>query len=128
MTTKMFFVDVRRAHKILSKMKVNNIIAQLLTGHGGFGEYLFRFKLKSNPYCECDGGVCETVLHILTECPRFGFRRIETEQILDFAMDTQNFPSIIEDDSAREAFLKFAINSIKIANNRNNSIMKYAID
>ncbi|KAA5655735.1 hypothetical protein F3G64_34760, partial [Pseudomonas aeruginosa] len=34
MTTKMFFVDVRRAHKILSKMKVNNIIAQLLTGHG----------------------------------------------------------------------------------------------
>ncbi|GBP96368.1 hypothetical protein EVAR_65698_1 [Eumeta japonica] len=29
-------------------------LAQTLTGHGGFSQYLHRFKLKDSPYCACD--------------------------------------------------------------------------
>ncbi|GBP46653.1 hypothetical protein EVAR_86905_1 [Eumeta japonica] len=46
-------------------------LAQTLTGHGGFSQYLHRFKLKDSPYCACDPAKIQDVLHVLEECPMF---------------------------------------------------------
>ncbi|GBP58488.1 hypothetical protein EVAR_82465_1 [Eumeta japonica] len=40
-------------------------------GHGGFAQYVHRFKLKDSPYCTCDTAKIQDVLHVLEECPTF---------------------------------------------------------
>ncbi|GBP80822.1 hypothetical protein EVAR_60450_1 [Eumeta japonica] len=41
------------AYRILRETEMPTL-AQTLTGHGGFAQYLDRFKLKSSLYCPCD--------------------------------------------------------------------------
>ncbi|GBP26397.1 hypothetical protein EVAR_75529_1 [Eumeta japonica] len=40
-------------------------IAQTLTGHGGFAQCLYRFKLKNLPYCVCAPDKVQDILHVL---------------------------------------------------------------
>ncbi|GBP85096.1 hypothetical protein EVAR_51215_1 [Eumeta japonica] len=54
-------------------------LAQTLTGHGGFSQYLHRFKLKDSPYCACDPAKIQDVLHVLEECPMFLRERVALE-------------------------------------------------
>ncbi|XP_047995474.1 uncharacterized protein LOC125233477 [Leguminivora glycinivorella] len=63
--TKLFFPDALAAHRIIKKMTIEAETTQLLTGHGGFSSYLYKFRCKDNPSCTCDPGVDETVLHLL---------------------------------------------------------------
>ncbi|GBP83163.1 hypothetical protein EVAR_59576_1 [Eumeta japonica] len=51
--TKCFFPRVEGAYRVLSRFTITPPIAQTLTGHGGFAQYLNRFKLKDSPYCAC---------------------------------------------------------------------------
>ncbi|GBP97433.1 Retrovirus-related Pol polyprotein from type-1 retrotransposable element R1 [Eumeta japonica] len=53
------------------KTEMTSHLAQTLTGHGGFSQYLHRFKLKDSPYCACDPAKIQDVLHVLEECPMF---------------------------------------------------------
>ncbi|GBP68188.1 hypothetical protein EVAR_23339_1 [Eumeta japonica] len=69
---------VKEAYGVLSRVSMTPLLAQTLTGHGGFAQYLHRFKLASSPYCAC----ARTRLRIccvLEECPIFLKERAETE-------------------------------------------------
>lgn len=48
--TKVFFPDAVRAHKTIRQMESKATHTQILTGHGGFGEYPHRFGCKADPY------------------------------------------------------------------------------
>lgn len=119
-TTRRFFTNVKMAHKVMTKIgDMNNTLAQLLTGHGGFRSYLHRFRLSPTPDCICDDVSPETVEHILTECPIYDYRRWETEIEMGCAVREELFPEIIEDDNRRRIFLRFALWAVRTAHRRN---------
>jgi len=49
-------------------------MAQVLSGHGVFAAYLYRFKRRHSPTCACGEGE-ETPLHVFTQCRQFGENR-----------------------------------------------------
>ncbi|GBP72815.1 hypothetical protein EVAR_40316_1 [Eumeta japonica] len=86
-------------------------LAQTLTGHGGFSQYLHRFKLKDSPYCACDPAKIQDVLHVLEECPMFLRERVALETEIGVIVGRGEFPAIIEDDRKREKFLSYCCKS-----------------
>lgn len=56
-------------------------LTQLLTGHGGFRAYLYRFRRAESPLCpECE--VDEDAEHVIVDCPRFQGERGELRAAL----------------------------------------------
>ncbi|XP_063632467.1 uncharacterized protein LOC134803596 [Cydia splendana] len=117
--TKLFFKDVRAAKKIIERLGNRNTVAQLLTGHGGFKQYLHKYKLRDDPHCSCDGQTVETITHIITECPRFGLERYNCECEIGTNIMEDNFVRLLEDDRARKQFVAFAENVIRRAARQN---------
>ncbi|XP_050558906.1 uncharacterized protein LOC126912164 [Spodoptera frugiperda] len=81
--TKLFFPSAAAAYSTVRKIETSSITTQLFTGHGGFSEYLYRFKLRGNPSCPCDSTVEETVPHVIFACPVYARARHEVEQRLE---------------------------------------------
>ncbi|XP_029171623.1 uncharacterized protein LOC114940986 [Nylanderia fulva] len=52
-------------------------MSQILSGHGCFGEYLFRIGRKSAPTCRACNSVPDSVAHTLQECPAWAEERRE---------------------------------------------------
>ncbi|GBP34111.1 hypothetical protein EVAR_28245_1 [Eumeta japonica] len=52
--TKCFFPRVELAYRVIRRMEMTSQMTQTLTGHGGFTQYLRKFKLKESPYCACN--------------------------------------------------------------------------
>jgi len=48
---------------------------QLITGHGSFGDYLFRIGRVASPACPHCGGVEDSARHTLQECPEWADER-----------------------------------------------------
>ncbi|XP_052744231.1 uncharacterized protein LOC128199301 [Bicyclus anynana] len=107
-TTKAFLPDVRFAHKVVKNIDLNAVLTQVLTGHGGFAEYLHRFKRKQDPGCVCDGGSSESILHLLMDCPQHDAAREDLQQELRLRLCRGSVPSILGGASSREALLNFA--------------------
>ncbi|XP_063617206.1 uncharacterized protein LOC134790367 [Cydia splendana] len=108
--TKLFFPNATGAYRVVRKIGACKTTTQLMTGHGGFSEYLNRFKCKENPSCVCDPVKEETVPHILFECPVFSIDRHNIEQELNVKMSAENIPSLIQ---GLERNKSTEINSIK---------------
>ncbi|GBP92790.1 Retrovirus-related Pol polyprotein from type-1 retrotransposable element R1 3, partial [Eumeta japonica] len=72
-----------------------------ITGHGGFSQYLFRFKLKNSPYCACDPAKIQDVLHVFEECDMFlrGRKALETE--IGVRIERNHSPEILENTGKR---------------------------
>lgn len=119
--TRLFFKDVRALRKIIGEVGNRNTMAQLFTGHGGFRQYLHRFKLAETPYCACDDQREETVSHILTECPRFGPERWHCEQEMGADISEQNLGNLVNNRKTREIFIRFAESTIRKAGKANGS-------
>ncbi|XP_037294368.1 uncharacterized protein LOC119189287 [Manduca sexta] len=85
--TKLFFPDAVEAHRVVRRIVLDATLTQVFTGHGGFSEYLHRFKCKESPACQCDPDVRETVPHLLLECPIFAVNRYELEMQLKQALN-----------------------------------------
>ncbi|XP_037298300.1 uncharacterized protein LOC119190439 [Manduca sexta] len=67
--TKLFFPDAVEAHRVVRRIVLDSELTQVFTGHGGFSEYLHRFKCKESPACLCDPDVQETVLRkLIAKC------------------------------------------------------------
>lgn len=122
-TTRIFFKEVSKAYKILDKILIDNYLAQILTGHGGFRSYLYRFKLADSPFCVCGDGVFQTVQHILAECPRFGQLRYDCENKMDKRISIDNFAVLMVDTNCRQVFLDFARILLRKVGKENGSIV-----
>ena len=102
--TKMFLPDAIAAFRIVQQVRPEGVLTQVLTGHGGFSEYLNRFKCKDSPSCVCDPGVAETVQHILVECPLFIRERYQLECELDRKITRESLHGLM-DKKHREKIL-----------------------
>ncbi|XP_060810843.1 uncharacterized protein LOC132904445 [Amyelois transitella] len=78
-TTKLFFPDAGEAYQILRKIALTPVLVQVFTGHGGFSQYLNRFKCKESPTCACDPANEESIDHVLTECAVYDKDRNDLE-------------------------------------------------
>ncbi|GBO99006.1 Putative 115 kDa protein in type-1 retrotransposable element R1DM [Eumeta japonica] len=96
-----------------------------LTGHGGFAQYLNRFKLKDSPYCACAPDKVQDVLHVLEECPIFGRERAETEAGTGVVVARHSFPALLDDQTNRKTFLKFCERVTQRCNKMNGSNIAY---
>ncbi|XP_063628219.1 uncharacterized protein LOC134799713 [Cydia splendana] len=119
--TRLFFDSVRTSNKVMGKIVSSNIIAQMLTGHGGFKQYLHRFKLANDPFCPCDGSSEETVTHILIECTRFENERWQCEMNTDTRLTQRSLKQLMADDKTRGHLLKFSLKVLKAAARANGS-------
>lgn len=119
-TTKLFFPTTDEAHKVLKKLELNPILVQALTGHGGFGSYLYRFKCKDRPDCDCDPDVEESIEHLIVECPRYEYKRMKTEILLDLAICKSNLSNLILSNK-RNIFLQYMETIVKESKQRNKS-------
>ncbi|GBP89234.1 Retrovirus-related Pol polyprotein from type-1 retrotransposable element R1 3 [Eumeta japonica] len=100
--TKCFFPRVEQAYRVLRKIEMTPQMAQTLTGHGRFAQYLHRFKLKNSPYCACDPAKIQNVLHVLEECPMFLRERVALETEIGVIVGKREFSTIIDDDKKKE--------------------------
>ncbi|GBP66738.1 hypothetical protein EVAR_50117_1 [Eumeta japonica] len=50
---KCFVLRVKQTYRV-RQIDITSQLALTLTGHGGFSQYLFRFKLKDSLYCACN--------------------------------------------------------------------------
>ena len=67
--TKRFFPTVLSA-AILLRHHPSYQVIQVLTGHGKFRNYLYKFKASDSPLCQCNQ-TPETVDHFLFDCEHF---------------------------------------------------------
>ncbi|XP_026328107.1 uncharacterized protein LOC113236312 [Hyposmocoma kahamanoa] len=119
--TKLFFPDAVAAHKIIKKIKPTGITTQLMTGHGGFSEYLNRFGCKDNPSCICEPGALETIPHILLTCPVFASIRYNAEINLESKMDKDSLHKFMLGKN-RDIFLEYCCKLVNKVVNRNKSV------
>nr|XP_049693341.1 uncharacterized protein LOC126053945 [Helicoverpa armigera] len=107
--TKMFLPDAIAAFRIVKQVRPTGVLTQILTGHGGFSEYLNRFKCKESPSCACDPNAEETVPHIILDCPIFARERYRLECELDTAI-SRNTVSEVMSGKKRDTFLSYCEN------------------
>ncbi|XP_049880350.1 uncharacterized protein LOC126376843 [Pectinophora gossypiella] len=118
-TTKLFFPSAVEAYRTVRKLSITKELTQALTGHGGFSEYLTRFKCKDNPACACDPDTAETVPHLLVDCPIHGRERYDLEQRIGYKVETVNLSQIIVDRKNCEAFVSYVRKIVMLVNKRN---------
>ncbi|KAG6446893.1 hypothetical protein O3G_MSEX004674 [Manduca sexta] len=106
-TTKLFFPDAAEAHRVVRKIVPDPLLTQVFTGHGGFSEYLHRFKCKESPACLCDPDVRETVPHLLLECTVHAKERWELEVRLGLKITIDSIPRIMKNKVDLSIFLKY---------------------
>ncbi|XP_037873345.1 uncharacterized protein LOC119629892 [Bombyx mori] len=116
--TKIFFPDALTAYRVIKKVNIDGVTTQMLTGHGGFSEFLHRFKCRENPSCICEPGKPESVPHLLLECPVYARERLELEIRLGKEISLQNICYIME-DRERDIFLDYGRQICRKTINRN---------
>ncbi|XP_046978117.1 uncharacterized protein LOC124543839 [Vanessa cardui] len=120
--TRTFLPNVRQAYSLVRGTKLNQTHIQILTGHGGFGEYLHRFGLKDSPGCECDPDISESIWHILLDCPRFQTARHNFENTVSRNISKETVAELLQDRRTRDHFLSY-IHEVGIrATNANKTI------
>ncbi|XP_047543137.1 uncharacterized protein LOC125075464 [Vanessa atalanta] len=112
--TRAFFPDAVKAYKIIRKIKLQGYLTQMLTGHGGFSEYLHRFKCKENPSCLCDPQAVESTLHCLLECPIHQTDKYNLEQKTGVKLERSSLPELLEDKEHRKDFMDYCNKICKI--------------
>lgn len=117
--TKQFFPNVQSAYRIINKISLTPILTQVFTGHGGFSQYLHRFKCKDSFACICDSETEETILHLLIECPKYVKLRMECEIKMEDKITKENLANLIEGKTKRDIFINFCLRIAKDAIKRN---------
>ncbi|XP_052742638.1 uncharacterized protein LOC128198922 [Bicyclus anynana] len=115
--TKTFLPTVEAAHKFLKKTTMTPLLTQVFTGHGGFAEYLHRFKCKDSPSCVCDERQEENILHLIFDCPQHSRKRLDLQIEICMNLCRDSIPDILNED--RQTFLDFCCKIAEIAINRN---------
>lgn len=59
--------------------EVSYHLTQMLSGHGCFRAYLYKYKYEDSPYCPSCGDINEDAEHVFFVCPRFKEERTKLE-------------------------------------------------
>lgn len=120
-----FLPDGQAAFSYARSCRPDRLLTQMLTGHGGFGQYLHRMKLRDSPWCLCEPGTVEDVVHILTECPKYGKLRHDLENEIRTDIQIENLNSLFNVDPHKEIFKKFCRIVVSRACTGNGSTIKW---
>lgn len=121
----LFLPDLPLAYSYAMKTNPTPLMTQVLTGHGGTAQYLHRFALRAAPGCICDPDVEESVLHVLTECPRFDAMRLQLELRLDTPITRANLPMLLTGKSSKSHFADFCGRVMRAVCRANGSTAKW---
>lgn len=117
--TKLFLPDVQQAYRFVRCTKPEYKLTQMLTGHGGFASYLHRFKCKDSPACVCDPNKEESIVHLLTECPRYATQRMDIEIKTQYKVTPRNLNDLLVGKNTKDAFLTYSLRIVEDAVKRN---------
>ncbi|XP_052738569.1 uncharacterized protein LOC128198262 [Bicyclus anynana] len=117
--TKIFFPDVLNSYNIIRKLQPTYLLTQIFTGHGGFAEYLHRYKRKDCSGCVYNETTKETIPHLILNCPQHDAAREDLQQELQMNLSRDSIPTIIKNISSRDVFIKFCHRVGNIAMSRN---------
>lgn len=79
---------------------MDSILTQIMTGHGGFSEYLHHFRCKERSSRPCDNEKTENKVQLIVECPMYESTRNYLEMYMGISI-------IIQDKSNRDKFLDY---------------------
>ncbi|XP_073966993.1 uncharacterized protein [Choristoneura fumiferana] len=96
-TTKIFFPDAVTAYRMIRKIVPRGTTTQFMTGHGGFSEYLTRFRCKEDPSCQCEPGVPENVAHLILQCPMYSIDRLKFENEIGTVLTLENIKDMMRE-------------------------------
>ncbi|XP_064072811.1 uncharacterized protein LOC113403591 [Vanessa tameamea] len=122
--TRAFFPDAVKAYKMIRNIKPQGYLTQMLTGHGGFSDYLFRFKCRESPSCLCDPQAVESTLHCLLECPIHQNDRFNLEQKTGVKLDKSNLPDLIDNKEHSTDFMRYCEKICKISPDLNQKLLE----
>lgn len=75
---------------------LNFYLTQMLSGHGCFKSYLYRYGHERDPFCpKCDGNVEEDAEHVFFVCPRFHDGRTNLNGLVGCSVEPTNLVRIM---------------------------------
>lgn len=98
---KELFTWISTIHDIPDLFPPSNLFSQILTGHGKFPFYLYRFNITSNSNCFC-GMIATSFEHYFTTCPCTIFFRNKLNQLKLHNFDTRTKSAILKNTKALE--------------------------
>ena len=94
--------------------EVNYYLTQMLSGHGCFRAYLYRFKHEDSPECPTCRGVNEDAEHVFFVCPRFSGPRSTWETALEGPkLPEEVVSAMLVSEAAWEATSSYAAEVVK---------------
>lgn len=103
--TYQFFPNITNRMK-MKKLNINFYSSQVLSGHGKFAAYLYRFHLVNVPRCTCcTGDVIDDLEHFIFECPAFADQRLKYK--------VENMQSLHLNCANQAEFLKFSESAMR---------------
>lgn len=90
---------------------VNYYTTQLFTGHGSFGQYMYRIRKREYPACPDCGLVEDTVEHVLEDCPQWADERRSLRAAFEEDIPlqwTSMMPSALDYEEKWKAIATFA--------------------
>jgi len=113
----------RWTHRLIPDLKrwvnrghgeIGYYITQLLTGHGCFRAYLYRFKRTDSPNCHHCRDVIEDAEHVFFQCPFYEGMRRELETNLDDPISPENIVgNMLKSQAAWNKVAEYAESIIK---------------
>uniref|UniRef100_A0A1B6JEW1 Reverse transcriptase zinc-binding domain-containing protein n=1 Tax=Homalodisca liturata TaxID=320908 RepID=A0A1B6JEW1_9HEMI len=89
-------------------------MTQILSGHGCFRAYIYRFKHDNSPECPSCPGVSEDAEHVFFMCPRFSLQRDNLELILNRTLHPETLvEAMLSSKATWDATSTFAMEVLK---------------
>lgn len=94
--------------------EVDYYLTQLLTGHGCFKTYQYRFKLDNDPVCPVCQPEAEDAEHVFFQCPRFNEQRENLQRYFQHEISPENLINqMLTNEETWQAVCSFAADVIK---------------
>ena len=91
---------------------VNYYLTQMLSGHGCFRAYLYKFKYEDSWECPTCSGLKENAEHVVFACSRFNAHRCELEATLEQSIKPETLVEVML--SSNEAWKAVTIFATKV--------------
>lgn len=74
---------------------INYFMTQMMTDHGSFNSYLYRFKLKEYKHCDECGAEDDNAEHNLFHCPKWELERQQLNEKLQLILSPNNMVNVM---------------------------------